>query len=315
MKNVSRLIRWPNILMIALTMYAMRYAVLLPIFGKINISPVVTHIDFFILVITMMAITAGGYVINDYFDTRADMINRPAKVLVGKHIDRRKVIMLHWMLNIIAVVAGGYVTYSIGKPYLVILFIVEITVLWFYSSYFKQKLFIGNLLVAILTGSVPFLVWMVDMWAIYPEKSFISWFVTKPSHYLYYWIFVYTFFAFALTLIREIIKDAEDVKGDIEFGRKTIPIVFGMKKTKALVVTLTSLVLVMLAFLFNKATFEGYFSPIYLLVLLILPIIYLINSVLKAKERSDFSKSSLLSKVIMLFGVLYSFVFYYYTVL
>lgn len=298
--------------MIALTMYAMRYAVLLPIFDKLSIVAKVSHFDFFVLVLTMLAVTAGGYVINDYFDTRADMINRPKEVLVGKHINRRKVILLHWILNTVAVVCGGYVTWAIGKPYLVFLFIAEITLLWFYSSYFKQKLFIGNLLVAILTGSVPFLVWMVDMWAIYPEKTFLSWFVTKPDSYLYYWIFVYTFFAFSLTLIREIIKDAEDVIGDREFGRKTIPIVYGIKRTKIVIITLTTLVLLILSVLLPKATFDGYFSLIYLLLFLISPIIYLIYSVFISKVRSDFSTSSFLSKIIMFFGVMYSFVFYYY---
>ncbi len=301
--------------MIGFTMFAMRYCILFPILNKLSLTPQLSHLNFMFLVLSMIAITAAGYVINDYFDTRADMINRPSKVLVGKFINRRKVIFLNWLLNTVGIVFGVWVSFAIDKPYYSVIFILSTAVLWFYSSFFKPRMLIGNMLVALLTGSVPVLVWIFDIKAIYPQKGLLSWLFNFNDYRLFYWLFIFAFFAFFISFIREIIKDSSGVDGDKELLRKTLPVVAGYKNTKILLSVLSGVVIVSLLYLLpylQFATDTYRLSLIYVVIFVMAPLALLLYRVISATDSSDYLRLNLLTKLVMFNGVLFSLFFAYF---
>lgn len=315
MNKLYRLIRWPNVIMIGFTMIAMRYCILFPILNKLSLTPQLSHLNFAFLVLAMVAITAAGYVINDYFDTRADMINRPSRVLVGKFINRRKVIFMNWVLNTVGIVFGVLVSFAIGKPYYSVIFILSTAVLWFYSSFFKPRTLIGNTFVALLTGSVPVLVWVFDIKAIYPHKGLVDWVMNFNDYRLFYWIFIFAFFAFTVSFIREIIKDSSGVDGDKQLLRKTLPVVAGYKSTKILLSVLSTIVIIFLIYLLpylQFATDTYKLSLIYVVIFVIAPLIILLYKLIKATKSSDYLKLNLLTKIIMFNGVIFSLFFAYF---
>jgi hypothetical protein len=137
----------------------MRYAIIEPVISKINIEPATSlgnlvplslkfpWYDFIILVIATLLITAGGYVINDYFDIKTDLINK-GEVIVGTKIPRRQAMKWHNILNIAGVAAGFYISWKAGYFWLGILFLIVSGLLYFYSASYKRQFLIGNIIVA-----------------------------------------------------------------------------------------------------------------------------------------------------------------------
>jgi 4-hydroxybenzoate polyprenyltransferase len=186
--------------------------------------------DFLFLVLATLCLTAGGYVINDYFDIKTDLINR-GNVIVGTVIPRRRAMMLHNILNIAGVAAGFYISWRVGYFWLGTLFLLVSGLLWFYSASYKRQFLIGNILVAILTALVPFLVVFFEFPTMYEYYSVNA--IEHPYYkLLFFWTGGFSVFAFMTTLAREIIKDIEDYEGDREYGRSTLPVVLGYKKHK-----------------------------------------------------------------------------------
>jgi len=158
-----KLIRIQNLLIVAVTQYLMRYAVIEPILKINEFELQMTDFEFFILVFATVCLTAAGYVINDYFDTKTDKLNRPGTVVVGKSITRRSAMTIHMILNILGVIAGFYVSYKIGLYQLGMIFLIVSGILWYYSTSYKRQFLIGNILVAVLTGLVPLMVILFEM--------------------------------------------------------------------------------------------------------------------------------------------------------
>ena len=130
-------------------------------------------------------------------------------------------------------------------------------------------------------------------------------------NYIFAWVVGFSFFAFLSTLIRELIKDAEDFEGDSAYGMKTVPIVLGSGWTKLIVVglivfTMALLIFVLWRFILFSVNPADYFSLAYFLVMLILPFGLLAVMVIRAEEKRDYYRASTLIKLIMLLGILYS---------
>ena len=167
MKAFLKLIRWQNLANSILTMVLMRYAVIEPIISKIGVIllkgtgeeiPMVLQFpwyDFIVLVAATVFITAGGYVINDYFDIKTDLINK-GKVIVGTKIPRRKAMMWHNIFNIAGVAVGFYISWRAGYIWLGTLFLMVSGLLYFYSASYKRQFLIGNIIVAILDSDGSF---------------------------------------------------------------------------------------------------------------------------------------------------------------
>ena len=315
LSKILRLARYKNLVIVALTMYCMRFFIMQPILASVNMQLQLSELLFFMLMLSTVFITAAGYVINDYFDTRTDEVNRPNTVIVGKDLSRRFAIILHWSLSILGVVFGAFVTVCIGKPALAFVFLLVPGLLWFYSTSYKRQFLIGNLLVAILTAAVPLMPFLFELPLLYKEYWQVL--VLKPSVFneLTYWIVGYTIFAFILTLFREIVKDIEDVEGDNAFGRRSLPVVVGVNRARDIAAIILMLTIVVLAYLFgaylnllSTGNFD-YFSLGYIVAAIAIPIFILVVKLLTARTKSDYHWASNFSKVIMLLGILYSILF------
>jgi len=240
-------------------------------------ADVVRDVNLFLLSLSTVLIAAGGYVINDYYDVKIDFINNPERVVVGKTIPRRFAILLHIGLSVLGICVGFLVSWKLAAVN-----VFAVAVLWFYSNLLKRLPFIGNFTVALLTG---FSIAMV--------------FFLNPVHTGLIW--VYAVFAFFMTLIREIIKDMEDLKGDNTYGCKTLPIVWGIPKTKTalyIIIVIFSMAVVVINYLYVSL------AIIYYVMLLFVPLAWLAAQLFRADTKRDYSWLSSFCKVIMLLGIL-----------
>ncbi len=307
MINFLRLIRYKNLLIIVLTQYLMRFSIIKPILEVYEFKLQFSELHFFFLVMATVFITAAGYVINDYFDTKTDLVNRPETVIIGTKLNRRWGILLHIIFNVIGIGLGAYISFYIGIPMLTMVFVLITGILWFYSTTYKRQFLIGNIIVAILTALVPLIVILFEIPLLNKEYGLLMQEMKADFTHIIIWVSAFALFAFLLTLIREIIKDVEDFEGDSVYGRKTMPIVFGVLNTKIVIITFVlltvfSLLYINFRFLNDRITL-GYF-----VVMIILPLIYLVYAIISAENKKDYHKASNLSKIIMLAGIMYALV-------
>ena len=317
MKAFLKLIRWQNLLRVILTMVLMRYAVLAPVISKIGVilikgsgeeipmSIQFPWYDFVLLVAATVFITAGGYVINDYFDIKTDLINR-GKVLVGTKVPRRQALMWHNIFNVAGVAAGFYVSWKTGYFWMGVMFLMVSGLLYFYSASYKRQFLIGNVIVAILTGMVPMLVILYEAPWLYNYYTVNA--ISVPEMgLLFWWVGGFAAFAFITTLTREIIKDIEDFEGDVAYGRNTIPVVIGILTSKIVSICLIviTIALLMLTWYFFV---QDYITLFYLVLLILLPLVMVIYQVIVSKSRKQLHSASRIMKLVMLAGILYSVV-------
>lgn len=305
MINFFKLIRYKNLLIIVLTQYLMRFCIIRPILAVNEFELQFSELNFFFLVMATVVITAAGYVINDYFDTKTDLVNRPETVIIGKKMNRRWAIKWHILLNTIGIGLGVYISFYIGMPILALVFVFITGILWFYSTTYKRQFLIGNVIVAVLTALVPLMVVLFEIPLLYKTYGTLMNELNANFAHVVVWVVAFSLFAFLLTLSREIIKDIEDYEGDSAFGRQTMPIVMGVTNSKIIVITLLlttifSLLYLNVTFLSDKYTF------FYFILLLIIPLIYLIYNVITSSSKKDYHRASNLNKIIMLAGILYS---------
>ncbi len=307
-----KLIRIQNLLIIAFTQYAVRWCIIYPI---IKVSSTfyalqLSEFHFFLLVLSTIMIAAAGYIINDYFDVRIDKVNKPERMVIDKGVKRRVAIGAHTVINVLAILIALYVAYCIGSWRLALIHFVCAGGLWFYSTTFKRQFLIGNVIIALFTALVPLIAVIYNMIPIYREYipieeglSFIS---------VWQYTFALAFFAFITTLLREIIKDIEDVDGDTEYGCKTMPILIGIKATKNIAMFIALLTIICLVFIqLEFLKLEDYISFIYFIVALQLPLLFLIYKIKTAHLKKQFRFAGNFSKFIMLMGICYLFVFAY----
>ncbi len=317
MKALLKLIRWQDLLIIVITMGLMRYCVLESILNRMFLALYsnpghdtamtlqMPLTDFILLVLATILITAGGYVINDYFDVRTDLINR-GKVIVGTSIPRKQALMWHNILNVAGVILGFIISWRAGYIWLGILFLIVSGLLYFYSASYKRQFLIGNVIVASLTAMVPMLVVLYEapyLFGYYAVKA-----IRLPDlHIIFWWVGLFAVFAFITTLTREIIKDIEDFEGDEAYGRNTIPVVIGILTSKIVAVCLIFITLCMLGVVWYFAV-NDYYTLAYLSLFVAIPLIFVGYQVIKSESRKELHSASRLMKLIMLAGVFYSVV-------
>jgi 4-hydroxybenzoate polyprenyltransferase len=317
LKAFFKLIRIQNLLIIAVTQYMMRFFIVEPILAVNGFVPQLDHLHFFLLVFSSMAITAAGYVINDYFDMKTDMLNRPSTVIVGRKISRRGAMFTHIFLNGIGVLTGIYLAWYIDVLSLGIAYLLAAGILWFYSTTYKRQFLIGNLIVAVFTAVVPFLVVIFEIPLL--NKAYREVLIANDMNFnnLLAGVGGFSFFAFLSTLIREVIKDIEDHEGDSAYGRSTVPVLLGIRFTKIALVILilgitASLLYVYVRFLYyNPAGKPDLLSLGWFVLFLILPFGYILYRLLSAKEKKDYHICSNITKGIMLAGIMYSILVYF----
>ena len=166
MLSYLKLFRFSNLLVIALSMYLVRYCIIKPILFFEELTLSLNNIDFLFLVLSVVMIAAAGYVINDYFDIRVDRINKPGKVIVGKKISRRKAMILHPILSFSGFIAGSYVAWKAGNLWLIFIFIFAILLLWFYTTKFQRRYLSGNVIIAFLSAFVIYMPWLFEYFSL-----------------------------------------------------------------------------------------------------------------------------------------------------
>jgi 4-hydroxybenzoate polyprenyltransferase len=289
----------------------MQRVVLVPILQTFGFETAMGNGMLSLLIATTVFIAAGGYVLNDYFDVKIDNINKPEKTIVGKLISRHRTMLLHQILTGMGVICGVTLAYFSRSFTLAFIFIVVPGLLWFYSASYKRQFITGNLVVSFAAALTVLVVGFTQLAFLQNEYGgFI--FETSIPEQFYGWIGSFALFSFLCTWIREIIKDMEDEKGDREMECRTMPIKWGTNKTKIFLYGLIVLTVSGL-FLFNGLFnhFSGTLTVRFIIFGLGLPYAALCYLIFKAKCSEDYHQASTLSKVIMLIGVLYSFIFYY----
>jgi 4-hydroxybenzoate polyprenyltransferase len=301
--------------MIALTQVLLRYCVLQKVFYLNGIGLELNNVLFYLVVLSTVLIAAGGYIINDYFDVKTDLINHPDTVVVDRVIKRRLAIMLHMTFTFVGVFLGMYAALKTGYLRLAIFHFTAAALLWFYSTHLKKSLLIGNFVVSILTASVAFIPLVYEMGVM--QKLHPGFILNYRQAVLssFKITFIFALFAFITSMAREIIKDIEDYKGDKETGGFTMPIVWGIRASKLSAFFLTDITIILLLFVvYNTIKVQRVIfvlDNIYIVFALIFPLFILAFLTLKANQSRQFKSASLLLKFIMLMGLCYSFIFYY----
>ena len=326
--SFSKLIRLPNLLIIALAQYAMRWGVIYPMFTYVNRELIANYpdkitnksivycqvgdIDFFLLCLSTVMIAAAGYIINDYFDVNIDRINKPNQLIIDNGIKRREAMKAHFIISTLAILLAGYVSHRLGLWHYGFIFLACAIGLWFYTTDFKKQFLTGNLVIAAFVALVPFIVGLYEL-QLCSEKYKILMAPPFSVNFkvIFNFILGFSVLAFILNLIREIIKDAEDMEGDKAYGCRTLPVVLGIDSTKNVIVSLSVILLLVIGYI-QKGQYDAHawISLLYLLLLVEIPMLVVVYLVLKAKVASDFKVADLLSKIVMLTGIGYTGIIY-----
>lgn len=298
MIHFFKLIRWKNLIMIALMQYLIKYALLLPFFESHGVITSLKPLGFIILVLATICIAAGGYIINDIYDVETDKVNKPDKVIINKHISEKNALTLFIILNVIGVGLGFYLSNGIGKSGFSVIFIIASALLYIYSSYLKQLFLVGNIVVSLV---VSLSILLIGVFELIPAMTDANRVVQITFFKI---ILDYAIFAFMINLIRELVKDIEDIDGDYKAGMRTLPIVLGRERANKIVfalslIPLLSVIYYVITYLFKQQLVVGYF-----LVLVIAPLIYISIKLFSAEQKAHYKHISLILKLVMLTGML-----------
>ena len=305
-----RLIRSLNLLFIILTQCLFQYCIVLPLFEVMDAEPVLSPLYFFLLVLSSVLIAGAGYIINDYFDLNIDRINKPDKLVVEKIIHRRWAILWHWILSGLGILIGFYLGWKLGVFWLGFANAGCVLALWFYSTSFKKRLLTGNLLISLLTAWVVMVVGFITHYKLMFNPTPFQ--LTESSKLLRF-TFLYAGFAFIISLVREVVKDIEDMEGDQKYGCRTMPILWGIRVSKVFagtwMVVLIAAVIIVVAYVLQ---FGWWLSALYCLALIAAPLILYLLKLKQANTNADFHKVSNGLKLVMFTGILSMIFFLFY---
>lgn len=223
--SLFSVVRGYNILIIVIAQYLTSIYILAP---DLPVRQVLFDVNLLMLVLASSSAIAGGYIINSFYDSEKDLINRPRKTMLDKLVSQRTKLSAYFVLNFLSVIFASYVSFRA-----VLFFSIYVFFLWFYSHKLKKYPFIGNITAAIL-AVVPFFAIFVH----YKNFDVV--------------IFVHATFLFFLISMRELVKDLENLKGDLVHGYNTIPVVYGEKTSKRMLSLLSALTLVPIILLITK---------------------------------------------------------------
>jgi len=296
-----RLIRFPNLCIVALTQWLLYDRVIVPALVSQQITPLLSKLDCLCYIGITITLTAAGYIINDIMDLPADRINKPDRILIDRYISRQTASWFYLTLGLTGFIMTTYLGLACNRLHLIGLYPIAFILLYVYSAALKHRPIFGNLLIALFCAGVAGAIWLAEGDALAqltqraPDRS-------RPVRFLLVW---YMVFAFLSTLYRELVKDLEDQEGDRKVGSRTAPIVWGSASAKILAGTSGGLLLV---FLVWQSQFIYAFFPNWLVwfvaVGLVLPLIWTFFDLAFAKKKTQFHRISTVLKVVMLNGVL-----------
>ena len=306
-----RLIRSLNLFFIFLTQLLFYYFIIVPQHDILSSSHArLNDHNFFMLALASIFIAAAGYIINDYFDINIDRVNKPQRLVLDNIISRRWAMFFHFLFSLIGLALTALVSRHLNNWVLFLLNLTSVIVLWFYSTIFKRKLLVGNVIISVLSSWVVMVLYLCEMQLDFNGALVQS---NQPMLKIYQLAVVYAGFAFIVSLVREIVKDMEDIEGDRKYFCKTMPIVLGILPTKLFVSLWMVVLAAMLFFLMGYAFLKGYFiMSAYVLFFLIAPLVSMFLMLNNASQPRDFKKLSSRIKLFMLLGILSMIVYYYH---
>ncbi|MGV9002780.1 geranylgeranylglycerol-phosphate geranylgeranyltransferase [Flavobacterium sp.] len=294
--NFLKLIRYQNLLLIALMQVIFRYGFLK--LQKIDLA--LANWQFGLLVLATVLIAASGYIINDILDQETDAINRPNTTIIGNTISEDFAFNLYIGINIVALLLGYYLSNVIHKPTFLAAFIIPVILLYLYATSFKKIAVIGNLVVALVLGLSVIIIGFFDILPATDANNKIEMMT------LLFILLDYTVFAVLINFIREIVKDLEDVDGDYNQGMSTLAIVFGKERTAKTVSILAFTATVIVLWYINKNLMNSklYFATVYCVLSIISPLLFVMIKSWNAKSKKEFRLLSSVLKVIIFFGII-----------
>lgn len=275
------------------------YCIVKPVFSSSPVQPNVHGLNFVLISLSSLLIAAAGYIINDYFDLNIDQVNKPEKLVVEKIIKRRWTILWHILLSVAGIAIGFYIDFTSHIWLLGFSNIVCVALLFFYSTTLKRRLLAGNIIISLLTSWVILVVaWCEYNHLIRTNNGLHADKILRET-------FLYAGFAFIISLIREVVKDMEDIEGDRRYGCRTMPIAWGVNATKVFVaVWLVVLIATLCIVQVYALRLEWYWSVVYCIIAIVMPLIFILKKLFTAKSQQDYHKLSSLIKLVMFTGIL-----------
>jgi 4-hydroxybenzoate polyprenyltransferase len=301
-KAYLRIIRPVNLLIMAGMLLLVRYAIFLPVFKQNGLEGLMPGWQFLLLMLATLLIGAGGYVINDVLDIEIDQINKPAKKVIGRRISEVTGNNLHFNLTAAGIVFGIAFSYLAGNIFLGILFVIIPTALFYYSFKYKYLPAIGNLVVSLLAALVVLIYWLFEFYHLKSQPElFID--ASRSFPQLNRFVLAFALFAFLTTLIREIVKDVQDIEGDTRFGCRTLPIMLGLPATRYLLIFLEIVTLAALAWFQFILYHSGYAWISYILLLTQFLLLLTVYKTIMATDKTAFARLNLILKLVMVAGM------------
>lgn len=235
--------------------------------------------DSLFVLLAVLFTAAAGYVINDILDIEEDIINKPEKRIIAKHISIRSGVIFYSILLLCSIVFGFLTGWSMG----LICVLISI-LLYFYSSDLKGTTLWGNILVSLMNGVVVFFS------AQGVDEKFNGYFAE------------YAFLAFLITMVREVVKDIEDTEGDKAKEYETFPIVYGPRKSIWLCMGILTLINIHMMYLITES--KNLYFAIFTGVFVLLPVFYFYYQLLSSEEKVDYTRIQRRLKWLMVTGIL-----------
>ncbi len=304
------LIRYKNIIILAATQLLIHFSVIAPTIQSYSITGILSTANIFLIVISSCLIAAGGYVINDYFDIKIDRINKPNKMIITNGIEKKTAMRFYQILTAIGIIIGLIPAFATSSITLGFIVVVTPGMLWFYSASYKRQLIIGNIIVATATALAVLLPLIAQNAVLYDIYGDLIYQTPIPIH-LYTLVCGFALFAFAFTIIREIIKDLQDEIGDREMECHTIPIVWSTTTAKIIISAITTIVLASLLILSHKYLNFGMDNNIslrYFSFAVAAPSITML-AMLWSKSCSAYKNASNMVKFTIILGLLYAILY------
>ncbi len=310
MLTYFKLFRWPNLLMIILLEYLLKNAVFETYLEAQGIAFPINNLWFALLVISTVFVAIGGYLANDIADIAIDKINRPNRVLSSGKVSESQVKAMQLFFEAAGIILGGAVAIYVGNIGLVAIHAFIIVVLRAYANTLKCKGLIGNIAVAFSTAMLVVLIWVFTVFALYKFEVNTNYDFSMINLITFF----YVGFAFWFTLIREIVKDLEDLKGDRECGCNTLAVKMPLQKLKNWMMILSAIgingILFFQWMLYQRlpgdiSSVKG--ETLFMANFISLVIVLLLNVIPKlvtANSSIDFHKIGNMLKIIMVAGIL-----------
>lgn len=308
-----QLIRVDNLAIIALSVSLFYFLILVPAHQYKLFTTLLpfTTLEFCLFVLSVSLVAAAGNVINDYFDFELDKEYKPNRPLPQSEFSLDTAMYMHAAFAVTGIAIGFYLGYQTNNYQTGYFYVICVLLLYLYSSYLKKVPLAGNIVVSALTAFVFLLLLMF-------EKNFLATVQFEGAQYVFGMLMLqvkfYGGFAFITNLARELVKDIEDAEGDASHNIHTMAVQFGINATRYIAVAVLVGLLSGLGFFMKWLMEAGALKQVsYLAVAVCIPVVAAVVLLLTAKEQKDYSRVSLLLKVVMLLGVLSMAAFYLFT--